>query len=1379
MTHRFLLNLALASSFVGLLAPHARAQVTAQEPSQSQAQILDTPKVSGTAHFEAVKAVAFAPNGVLASASDDGAIKLWNIARDVAVSPGMRRVLVAGAPISCLAWAPNGKTLASAGRDGIIRLWDVEEKSARWGRVLGSLRGHSKAVNGLAFSPDGKTLASGSDDRSLILWDVATRQKLRTWRESDTIAALSWSPDGRRLADAVGTAIEIHEVAGQNALKLSGSSGTINALAWSPDGNHIAGGGWDKILRVWNASNGTITRTLNGHQGWISAVAWNAADLTLWSAAWDKTIRNWGRIETAPEQVSGPSATPNDTVLCLTFAPDGKTLVGGGLDQTLRLWDATTGAARATLIENSPSRNSPGENFPTNRRARAHSLFWNAKSEPSGVTARRMLLEAVHLDVSNDDYIVALAQSHQSAGEFSSSVRLLKARLQQRRGGPSYLALRAALSDAHLEWALQLSAQNRASDAMPHLLLALDLDRVARPARAATALYELGAASGKLGKIASATGFYERSRALFHQSQDAAGEAGALNGLGLTLRARGRLDEAASALQRALVLSREAMDTATESAALNGLALVQIALGRYEVATENLQNALRLKREAGDAGGEGVVLNNLGLAAQGRNRYGEAGDFFTRALAVHEKGRNWQEVAATTNNLGANYHYLGEYRQAEQWFRRALSWHRQQKNRVEEANDLSNLGYSYFPREQPAQAARILETALQLRRQVKDRAGEGVTLSNLGAAYGALGRTTQALQMIAQARQIAREVGDREGEGVSLYQQALIETKLRRFPASIEHLRQSLAIFRETGALAREANALRGLMLAHRAQQQVSLAIFYGKSAVNAYQEVRRGLQNLGQDLQKSFLASKEDTYRVLADLLVSVGRLPEAQQAINLLKGEEYLQFVRGNSSDPQAPVSLNSAEQEYEAKYRQLGDSVTSIAQKRGALLAKKKLGALSAGEDAALSGLNTQFTGAGQAFKAFLDQLAGQFAQDPIHRVADVKEARALKGTLEQLGAGTVALYTIAGKERYTVILFTPDAERPASYSISAADLSREVQSFREILQNPELDPVPQAKKLYKILIGPIEAELRAANAQTLMWSLDGGLRYLPVAALHDEKGYLVERFRNVVFTPASLPNLIKQPQTTWKGLGMGVSQPHPGFNALPDVPEELSGIIEASTATQAIATSTAILNGKVMLDKPFTQPAMLESLQEGIFPVVHIASHFAFEPGNDANSYLLLGDGAHLSLATIEEQTNLFRGVELLTLSACNTATGGTDANGKEVEGFGVLAQQQGAQSVVASLWPVADESTALLMKNFYRLREAQPALGKAEALRQAQLALLQGASSAAPTRQRRSRGGVIAGAGGAAPIAPAFTPNSKTPLGHPYFWAPFILIGNWR
>ncbi|HYP01202.1 MAG TPA: CHAT domain-containing protein, partial [Pyrinomonadaceae bacterium] len=374
--------------------------------------------------------------------------------------------------------------------------------------------------------------------------------------------------------------------------------------------------------------------------------------------------------------------------------------------------------------------------------------------------------------------------------------------------------------------------------------------------------------------------------------------------------------------------------------------------------------------------------------------------------------------------------------------------------------------------------------------------------------------------------------------------------------------------------------------------------------------------------------------------------------------------------------------------------------------------------------------------------------------------------------ELGSGAVALYTILGAEKYRVILITPDVQKAVEYPIKAADLERKILAFREVLQNPRQDARPLAGELYKILVAPIAKDLQGAQAETLMWSLDGALRYLPVAALYDGERYLVERFRNVVFTPASNSRLKDQPSAKWSGLGLGVSKAQAGFSALPGVPEELRSIIsEGEDAAQGSA-----LPGKVILDDAFTEESFRAALRQR-FPVVHIASHFAVQPGNETDSFLLLGDGGHLSLAKIRGSVNLFGGVELLTLSACDTATGGTAADGKEVESFAVHAQRQGAKAVMASLWPVADASTKQLMQSFYRIRNSQAGMPKAEALRRAQVSLLRGeATDLVGGIERR---GLLTTSAQRSGEASASSGIGKSNFAHPFFWAPFILIGNWR
>jgi CHAT domain-containing protein len=319
--------------------------------------------------------------------------------------------------------------------------------------------------------------------------------------------------------------------------------------------------------------------------------------------------------------------------------------------------------------------------------------------------------------------------------------------------------------------------------------------------------------------------------------------------------------------------------------------------------------------------------------------------------------------------------------------------------------------------------------------------------------------------------------------------------------------------------------------------------------------------------------------------------------------------------------------------------------------------------------------------------------------------------------------------------------------------------------------------------------LQKDLLGIKADTIVWSLDGMLRYVPIPALWDGNEYLVERYKNVVITLASRDRLAAVPQNraNWQALGVGVSREtvlkdsdgslH-SFEALTSVPEELCSVIadpdEKIRCAALNAGKNGIIPGKSLLDDKFTL-ANFKGLV-GRYPIIHIASHFSLNAGNEDDSYLLLGGGddRKLTLADVRKGGSKFVGVELLTLSACNTAmSSGNKSNGVEVEGFAVLAQNQGAKAVLASLWSVADNSTRDLMIAFYKQLEATPRVSKAEALQKAQLELLKGKylpGEIAPWRRFDEK---------AISAESSFRPDPKAPFAHPYYWSPFVLMGNWQ
>jgi CHAT domain-containing protein len=344
------------------------------------------------------------------------------------------------------------------------------------------------------------------------------------------------------------------------------------------------------------------------------------------------------------------------------------------------------------------------------------------------------------------------------------------------------------------------------------------------------------------------------------------------------------------------------------------------------------------------------------------------------------------------------------------------------------------------------------------------------------------------------------------------------------------------------------------------------------------------------------------------------------------MVKEEDYFEYIR---RDPVEASSLNrradltSDEAEWEKRYREIGDELMAIGSERGQLRAKETR---TPEENDRMAGLESDIAVGNRKFQQFLGELAQHFSTkiDAAHRIEDLRETQAIMEDLRELPAGTVAIYTLAGQDKFYAILRTPDAQKAYEYPIKAADLNRKVLEFREVVVDPGIDPRPLAQELYKIVVGPMAADLQQAKAQTLMWSLDGVLRYLPLAALYDGKQYLIEQYRVSVMTLASNARLKDRPDSQWSAAGFGVTKGYEGISPLPSVSSELAGIISVKLG------DGGVMRGEIKLDGEFTQQTMRETLLKH-YPVVHIASHFRFRPGNDANSFLLLGDGGHLSLA----------------------------------------------------------------------------------------------------------------------------------------------------
>jgi CHAT domain-containing protein len=337
-----------------------------------------------------------------------------------------------------------------------------------------------------------------------------------------------------------------------------------------------------------------------------------------------------------------------------------------------------------------------------------------------------------------------------------------------------------------------------------------------------------------------------------------------------------------------------------------------------------------------------------------------------------------------------------------------------------------------------------------------------------------------------------------------------------------------------------------------------------------------------------------------------------------------------------------------------------------------------------------------------------------------------------------------------------VFTPDRE-PISLTVPGVERSQLLQvinDFRSKLvtsvrrrSNNYLQP---SQQLYQWLIAPIESELQAASINTLLFSMDTGLRSLPIAALHDGQKFLVEKYSLGMVPTVGLMNPNYQSLEKAQVLAMGAST-FQEQNPLPAVPMEVS-------------TITKMWEGASFLNEDFTQQNLVQRRQNNPYQMIHLATHAEFNPGTAEDSYIQLWD-SKLRLSQMQELGWDNPAVDLLVLSACRTAVGNPEAE----MGFAGLAVASGVKSALASLWSVSDEGTLTLMTEFYN--HLQNAKVKSQALRQAQLAMLRG--------EVKIEAGQLRGSGmrGSVALPPEMANLTNTNLSHPYYWSGFTMIGS--
>ncbi len=839
-------------------------------------------------------------------------------------------------------------------------------------------------------------------------------------------------------------------------------------------------------------------------------------------------------------------------------------------------------------------------------------------------------------------------------------------------------------------------------------------------------------------------------------------------------------------LQQDLARFRKEGDRAREGAVLACIGIVYRSMGQYTQALEYSQKSLAILREVGKLPNgdrstartwEGRTLFNIGLVYGQLGQYSQALEYSQQALAINREvgDRLWE--GRTLNSLGIISDSLGQYAKALEFYQQALAIYKEIGNRSEEGRTLVNSGAVYWNLEQYTKALEFYQQALAIFTKIGDRDGEGATLNSIGLLYSDQGQYPKALEFYQQALAIQKEISDKGGEGATLNNIGAVYQDLRQYPKALEFYQQALAIIKETGNKDLEGTNLSNIGFLLEAQKQPELAIVFYKQSVNVIEAIRQNLRVLPKEQQQSFTATVAGTYRRLADLLLKQDRVLEAQRVLDLLKVQEledYLDDVRGNNNTAQGLPNLPPEQQtwtSYQAilnKAVEIGKELTQLRQ------LKKQNGTLTPAQEQRIAQLVkaqetireefNNFTRSPQVLALVTQRSPESLSQDLLLQMGNFN---ALQDNLRNLQQKAVLLYPLILDDRIELILTTPDSPPiRRTVQVPKKQLNETIAAFRSALLDRTSDAKTPAQQLYNWLIKPLEADLKAADAQTLIYAPDGQLRYIPLAALYDGEQWLVQRYRINNITAASLTDLNSKPQyehgsaVPLQVLAGAFATGRYSFT-VGGQSFDFAGLpfagVEVENLAKTVPTTTKLI------DTAFTPQVTVPKMDD--YTIVHLATHAAFVVGTPDDSFILFGNGDRITLRDI--QTWSLKNVDLVVLSACETGLGGKLGNGEEILGLGYQMQRAGARAAIASLWTVDDGGTQALMNTFYaNLKKGNTT--KVEALRQAQIALITGDSTALG----KDRGlGVEQGDRTDVP------PQVANRLSHPYYWAPFILIGN--
>ncbi|MBH0177593.1 MAG: CHAT domain-containing protein [Nitrospira sp.] len=732
-------------------------------------------------------------------------------------------------------------------------------------------------------------------------------------------------------------------------------------------------------------------------------------------------------------------------------------------------------------------------------------------------------------------------------------------------------------------------------------------------------------------------------------------------------------------------------------------------------------------------------LLDAGLEAFSRGAFEHASEILTQAAqAAHDAGHTVEESDARAA-LARAYLALGFHTRAAQNLDLAVALAREAQDLSRQTAAMELLGQAYLA---GGLSDAALET-LQHARAVAGDAGEPIHVASIvhsiGAVQSALKQDTEAFASYMEARRLAEsahadalmttatingaKVAVRMGrwkEAQTLYEDGL--TQVTRLPNSHDKAYDLISIglgFESLHAQLPETGGRLRMRAAAALEEAGTIAKSIGDARAASYAFGYRG--HLYEQERRT------DDALLLSRLAVGFAQQVHAPESLYRWEWQTGRILKSLNQLDQALPAYQRAADLVQALRPEMAGgvaDRTSSFRESSGRLFFELA-DVLLHRADSTTSRDEAQpyLIKAREAVELFKTaELRDYFSDDCV----DAFQTRQTK--LEDVSRRAAILYPIILPDRTELLVSLPDGMHRLTVRVSQEELTKEIRAFRTALQKEMTrEYLRRGHLLYDWLLRPLEPLFAPLNLDTLVVVPDGPLRTIPFAALHDGKHFVISKYAVATTPGLNLTDPKPLARDRIHILSAGLSEAVQGFPSLPNADKELEAI-------GAIYTSQRLLN------REFRVPALEQAMKKAPVTIVHIASHGKFER-DVKNSFLLTFD-EKLTMDRLSQIVGSFKfrdqPLELLSLSACQTAAG----DDRAALGLAGVAIKAGARSALATLWFVNDEASSALVTEFYRQLK-NPALSKAQALRQAQLTLLDN-----PEYQ------------------------------HPIFWSPFLLLNNW-